>query len=123
MYLSFDEYSSSLEMNERSYLPSIAPGMDSVAFQSWQTPSFTVKLLGINTSRWENEPPSNDNGKSLNQLKRGDMIQVFDMKKDKTLEGKYISGIKNSDGTYKKITLTVNGKTITLKPADVEKVK
>lgn len=126
MYKNFEEYNELLE-NSAFITQSGIGAEESVSAQSWHTPSFNVKLLGMGTAKRMYEPSGDGSGKmnvskDPHPIKKGDKVQVFDMKKSKNLKGIFVSGTKNSDGTYSTITLiTEKGKTIQLKPGNVSK--
>ena len=96
------------------------PGQSATDTESWKTRTFTIKLLGAEGAKDMWEPKNNSKTIHDSTIKKGAKVQVYDMKKKKNIKGTFISGTKNKDGDYIKVTIiNSNGKTITLKPAEI----
>lgn len=94
---------------------------DSVVYRNWQTKSFQIKLLGMDHARDEVEPQS-QMSQTFQDIKKGDMIEVFDMKRKKLMTGRFVSGKKNKDNDYSEVTILDDArKTVRLQPATIVK--
>jgi len=99
---SFEEF-----MNESYYRTSdhVNPMNFTNVYQSFNIPSFTVKLLGMATAKDETEQRGNGGAGSKRPIMKGCIVEVYDNTNKKLVSGKFLSGEKDKDGEYIKVTL------------------
>lgn len=67
--------------------------------------SFQVKLLGMAGAKAELEPHGNRPLATTPIIKKGDVVDVFDLKKERSFKGRFISGKKDNRGYFTEITI------------------
>lgn len=102
MYFKFEEFINEAEVNN-STLHVMHPGN---SHHSYGNPAYQVKLLGMYDAKKRSEQGNSyrDTEPKI-ELHKGDEIDVFSLKKEKTVKGRFISGQKNKKGIYSKITI------------------
>lgn len=115
----FQEFKKINETNaSQGYLHPMLGGMWMHAFGN---AAFTVKLLGIHTTRDQIEPKNKTNVNLEVPIKKGDVLQLTNAKTFEKIEGSFISGKKNNKGAWIEITLIdKKNDIITLKPLDIK---
>jgi hypothetical protein len=114
----FNEFKELHETNaSQGYLHPMLGGMWMHAFGN---ASFTVKLLGMNTTRNQVEPKMNVGPRLQVPIKKGDVLQLTNSKTFEEITGTFVSGKQNSKGEWTEITLIdKDKKLLTIKPLDV----
>lgn len=115
----FQEFHNVNETNASSgYLHPMLGGMWMHAFGN---AAFTVKLLGINKTRNQVEPKMDTSPGLEAPLKKGDVLQLTNAKTFEEITGSFVSGEKDSNNRWTKITLIDdNQELITIKPMDIK---
>lgn len=114
----FQEFKELNETNSsQGYLHPMLGGMWMHAFGN---ASFTVKLLGMNTTRDQVEPKMNVGPRLQVPIKKGDVLQLTNAKTFEEITGTFVSGKQDSKGQWSEITLIdKEQKLITIKPLDI----
>ena len=99
---SFEEF-----INESYYRTSdhVNPMNFTNVYQSFNIPSFTVKLLGMATAKDETEQRGDGGLGAKRPIMKGSMVEVYDNKKKKIVKGSFLTGKKDKDGEYYEVTI------------------
>jgi hypothetical protein len=89
-------------------------------YQSFQIPAFSVKLLGMTTARQDTEQKNASYSPLKKPLKKGDMIEIYDNKNKKVVNGKFLSGKRDYSGVYYEISLIGDDEKIRMVKTDGE---
>jgi hypothetical protein len=116
--LTFEEF-----INENR-VPDVHAMSANNVYASNRIPAFNVKLSGMNQAKIDMEQQQSGSFKKETVIKKGDLIEVYDIKNKKSIRGIFVSGKKETNGEYTEVTLRMEDEKIKkIKVDGVEKVK
>jgi hypothetical protein len=101
-----------VEFINENRVPDVHPMSANNIYASNRIPAFNIKLLGMNQAKIDTEQQQGGAFRKELIIKKGDRVEVYDMKKKKKIIGIFISGKKEGTEGYTEVTLKMEDETI-----------